>query len=136
MIEKMAHYAKVLVMRRPALIVIDMLNDFLVKWEGASKARLFSSINDLVKMMRQRSHPIIWVRQEFEPDLRDAFPEMISKRIRITIKGTHGCQIVSDLVIAPLTEAILSFKYFREISWCSRSQESTQSAATTTLQSL
>jgi len=41
--------------------------------------------------------------------------------IRITIKGTHGCQIVSDLVIAPLTEAILSFKYFREISWCSRS---------------
>ena len=73
MIEKMPHYANVLVMRRPALIVIDMLNDFLVEWEEGSKARLFSSINDLVTMMRQRRHPIIWVREEFEPDLRDAF---------------------------------------------------------------
>jgi hypothetical protein len=50
-----------------------MLNDFLVEWEEGSKARLFSSINDLVTMMRQRRHPIIWVREEFEPDLRDAF---------------------------------------------------------------
>jgi nicotinamidase-related amidase len=111
MIEKMAHYAKVLLMRRPALIVIDMQNDFLVKWEEASKSRLFSSINDLVTMMRQRSHPIIWVRQEFEPDLRDAFPEMISKGIRITIKGTHGCQIVSDLVIAPSDPVVIKKRY-------------------------
>lgn len=99
------------IMRRPALIVIDMLNDFLVKWEERSKERLFSSINDLVTMMRQRGQPIIWVRQEFEPDLSDAFPEMISKGIMITIKGTHGCQIVSDFVIAPTDHVIIKKRY-------------------------
>ena len=41
--------------------------------------------------MRQLGRPIIWVRQEFEPDLCDAFPEMKAKGIRITIKGTVGC---------------------------------------------
>jgi len=64
-------------MRRPVLIVIDMLNDFLVNWAEASKSSLLSSTKDVVSMMRQRGHPIIWVRQEFEPDLRDAFPEML-----------------------------------------------------------
>ena len=107
----MFRYANVLVMRRPALIVIDMLNDFLVKWEEASKARLFSSISDLITMMRQRGHPIIWVRQEFEPDLSDAFPEMISKGISITIKGTHGCQIVSDFAIAPSDSVVIKKRY-------------------------
>ena len=29
MIEKMAHYAKVLLMRRPALIVVDMQRDYI-----------------------------------------------------------------------------------------------------------
>lgn len=33
--------------------------------------------------MRQRGCPIVWVRQEFEPDLSDAFQEMRTKDIRI-----------------------------------------------------
>ena len=98
-------------MRRPVLIVIDMLNDFLVKWAEASKTRLLSSTKDLIGMMRQRGHPIIWVRQEFEPDLRDAFPEMLSKGIKITIKGTGGCQIVSDLDVAPSDHVVIKKRY-------------------------
>jgi len=97
--------------RRPVLIVIDMLNDFLAKWAEASKTRLLSSTRDLVGMMRQLGHPIIWVRQEFEPYLRDAFPEMLSKGIRITIKGTDGCQIVSDLAIAPSDYVVIKKRY-------------------------
>jgi maleamate amidohydrolase len=58
-----------LTMQRPVLIVIDMVNDFLEKWAWAPKQRLVRSINDLVGIMRQYGHPIIWVRQEFEPDL-------------------------------------------------------------------
>lgn len=50
------------------------------------------SINEPVGSMRGLAHP--WVRQEFEPDLRDVFPEMKAKEIRITIKGTAGCQVV------------------------------------------
>jgi nicotinamidase-related amidase len=66
-------------MQRPALIVIDMVNDFLEKWSPGPRQQLVRSINELVGLMRQRCHPIIWVRQEFEADLRDAFPEMKAK---------------------------------------------------------
>ncbi len=61
--------------------------------------------------MRQCGHPIIWVRQEFEPDLRDAFPEMRSKGIPITIKGTDGCQIVSELTIAQSDHVLIKKRY-------------------------
>jgi len=100
-----------LTMARPVLIVIDMLNDFLGQWKPAPKQRLLRSINELVKIMRQCGHPVIWVRQEFEPDLRDAFPEMRRKGIRITIKGTVGCQIVSDLAMAPSDPVVIKKRY-------------------------
>jgi len=69
------------------------------------------SINDLVGLMRQLGRPIIWVRQEFEPDLRDAFPEMRTKGIRITIKGTTGCQIASDLALASSDPVLIKKRY-------------------------
>jgi nicotinamidase-related amidase len=97
--------------QRPALLVIDMLNDFLASWEESQKKRLVSSTNDLVGMMRERKHPVIWVRQEFEPDLSDAFPEMIDKGIRITIRGTEGCQITPDLTIASSEPVVVKKRY-------------------------
>src|SRR6266851_6109690 len=100
-----------LTMQRPALIVIDMVNDFLEKWAPTPKQQLVRSINNLVGLMRQLDHPIIWVRQEFEPDLRDAFREMKAKGIRITIKGTQGCQIVSELAVAPSDLVIIKKRY-------------------------
>jgi len=55
--------------------------------------------------------PIIWVRQEFEPDLRDAFPQMKEKGIRITIKRTAGCEIASDLASAPSDPVLVKKRY-------------------------
>ena len=98
-------------MKRPALIVIDMVNDFLANWSEGEKTRLLAATNDLVRLMRQRDYPIIWVRQEFEPDLRDAFPEMISKDIRITIRGTDGCQIVSSLDVVQSDVVVVKKRY-------------------------
>ncbi len=98
-------------MQRPALIVIDMVNDFLQKWEPSPKLRLVRSINDLVCVMRRYGHPIIWVRQEFEPDLSDAFPEMKTKGIRITIKGTSGSQIDPDLAVAQADPVVIKKRY-------------------------
>jgi len=103
--------ANVFAVRYPVLIVIDMVNDFLANWPGSAKTRLLASTNDLVRLMRQRGHPVIWVRQEFEPDLRDAFPEMISKGIRITIRGTDGCQIVSSLDVIPSDAVVVKKRY-------------------------
>jgi len=86
-------------MKEPTLIVIDMLNDFLQSWAPAARQRLVQATNALVAIVRSHQRPIIWVRQEFRPDLRDAFPEMRAKGIHITIAGTPGCQIVSELAV-------------------------------------
>jgi nicotinamidase-related amidase len=101
----------VLLMEKPVLVVIDMLHDFLESWEATRRQRLVSSINQLVGSMRGLGHSVVWVRQEFEPDLRDAFREMKAKGIRITIKGTQGCQIESELSAAPSDLVIIKKRY-------------------------
>ncbi len=98
-------------MEKPLLIVIDMLQDFLESWEPARRQRLVRSINELVGMMRGRGHSVLWVRQEFEPDLRDAFPEMRAKGIRKTIKGTPGCQMVAELDVLQTDAVIIKKRY-------------------------
>jgi nicotinamidase-related amidase len=98
-------------MRRPVLIVIDILNDFLDRWTPPVRQRLVKSIGELVGTMRSFGHPVIWVRQEFEPDLRDAFPEMRTKQIQITIKGTAGCQIVPELDVAARDLVVIKKRY-------------------------
>jgi nicotinamidase-related amidase len=100
-----------LCMTKPLLIVIDMLRDFLESWEPARKQVLVHSINELVGIARSFSRPVIWVRQEFEPDLRDAFQEMRTKGIRITIKGTKGCEILSELLLDPSDIVIVKKRY-------------------------
>jgi nicotinamidase-related amidase len=84
-------------MKRPALIVIDMVEDFLRSWDAPRRESLIRATNELVGVMRAAGCPVVWVRQEFEPDLSDAFPEMKEKGIQITIKGTPGCEIVREL---------------------------------------
>jgi nicotinamidase-related amidase len=96
---------------KPVLIVIDMSNDFLDNWPPAAKEGLVRSINELVGIIRQHQRPVIWVRQEFEPDLRDAFPEMKQKEIRITVRGTRGSQICSDLVVGPSDPIVIKKRY-------------------------
>jgi nicotinamidase-related amidase len=98
-------------MKTPVLIVIDMLNDFLADWKPDRRQELVEAINKLVRIIRSHSHPILWVRQEFEPDLRDAFPEMKAKGIHKTIKGTPGCEIVPELAPAASDTVIVKKRY-------------------------
>lgn len=48
-------------------------------------------------MARASGYPVIWVRQEFEPDLSDAMPDMKRKNIHMFIKGTAGAQLLDEL---------------------------------------
>jgi len=98
-------------MRKPLLIVIDMLNDFLEAWESADRERLVDAINELVEIVQRASRPVIWVRQEFASDLSDAFAEMRAKNIPIAIKGTSGAQIDSRLKISPSDKVIVKKRY-------------------------
>ncbi len=81
-------------MRKPALLVIDMLNDFLDRWDPVHRGQLVCAINELVQIMRNASRPIIWVRQEFEPDLSDAFLEMRAKKIQMVIKAPRDARSI------------------------------------------
>lgn len=85
-------------MKRPVLLVVDMLNDFFRQGLLAERRRaLVDSINELVAFFRGRRWPVIWVRQEFAPDLSDAFLDMRDEGIFITIAGTAGCQLLPEL---------------------------------------
>jgi nicotinamidase-related amidase len=85
-------------MRRPALFVIDMLNDcFGHAPLQRLRPALCSSINALTAMARATGHPVIWVRQEFEADLSDAMLDMKRENIRMFIKGTAGPLILDEL---------------------------------------
>jgi len=84
-------------MTRRCLLVIDVLNDFLSRWEPAKADRLVANTNELVGICRAADVPVIWVRQAFRPDLSDAFPEMRDKAISITIEGTWGAEIDARL---------------------------------------
>lgn len=80
-------------MKNDALLIIDLVNDYLDKWEPARRMNLVSATNRLATAFRERSLPVIWVRQEFLPDLSDAFPEMRARNIKICIVGTQGAAL-------------------------------------------
>lgn len=85
-------------MGRPAIFVIDMLNDCFGHAElDRRRAGLCSSINRLTALARAKGFPVIWVRQEFEPDLSDAFLDMKRENIRMFIRGTPGPLILGEL---------------------------------------
>ncbi len=95
----------------PALLVIDMQNDFLDTWPAASRECLLRSTNELVQVMRLHSYPVFWVRQEFEPNLSDAFAGMRTGHVSITIKGTAGAEITAQMQIAPSDIVIVKKRY-------------------------
>lgn len=92
-------------MNKPVLLIIDVLNDFFRKEPLLSKRTpLVNAINELIRGFRERGQPIIWIRQEFESDLSDAFLEMRKDSILITITGTEGAQILPELDIDPVDQ--------------------------------
>ena len=85
-------------MNKPALLIIDMLNDsFLSEQLIAKRAELCDSINKLLNFARENQFHIIWVRQEFKADLSDAFLEMRDENINMYIEGTFGSKILEEL---------------------------------------
>jgi nicotinamidase-related amidase len=81
----------------PALMVIDLTNDFLASWETGRRARLIAATNDLVGHFRGKNRPVIWVRQDFRDDLSDAFLEMRDRNVKLNIIGTAGAELDARL---------------------------------------
>ena len=86
-------------MPKMALLVIDMLNDFFRQHAqlAEQRSRIVASINALTVAFRHHDQPVLWVRQEFAPDLHDAFLEMRKHDLHVTIAGTDGCELLPEL---------------------------------------
>lgn len=93
------------------LLVIDMVNDYLDRLDETESTRVVEATNNLVTTFRAAKRPVIWVRQEFEPDLSDAFPEMRNKQIAVTIRGTRGASLHADLHHLPSDATIIKKRY-------------------------
>jgi maleamate amidohydrolase len=98
--------------QKTALLIIDMLNDYFTAGPlSEQRAILVAHINRLVHEGHQRGWPIIWVRQEFAPDLTDAFLVMRQRHIPITIAGTEGCQCLPELVRQATAHEVIKKRY-------------------------
>ena len=99
-------------MTQPVLLVIDMLNDFFREGLLAERRdELVRSINELVALFRSHNLPVIWIRQEFAPDLSDAFLVMRERGLAITIAGTDGCKILPELDYLSTDPVIVKKRY-------------------------
>lgn len=73
----------------PILLVIDMQEDFLQHPElKLRRGPLVRAIRELVEAFRARGHSIVWVKQEFEADLSDAYLEMKRRKLAVVVKGS------------------------------------------------
>jgi nicotinamidase-related amidase len=96
----------------PAFMFIDLLEDFFVN-PPLSELRdsICAGVNDLAEFARHCDYPVFWVRQEFKPDLSDAFLSMRETGTRITIQGTKGSYLLKELVKAPHDYEIVKKRY-------------------------
>jgi nicotinamidase-related amidase len=81
------------------LLVIDMQVGFFDHHAAlaARRAPLSAAINDLARALRASGQPVIWIRQEFQPDLTDAPLEARRLASAVTIAGTDGCRLLPEL---------------------------------------
>ena len=96
-----------------ALLIIDVLVDFFerVPELSAQREHFVSATNHLSAAFRSPGQPVIWVRQEFRPDLSDAFLDMRRRGISITIAGTEGASILPELTRAPTDHVVVKKRY-------------------------
>lgn len=93
-------------------LIIDMQEDFFSHQRLAQRrSELTQRVNELVAICRDGRVPIVWVKQEFAPDLSDAMLESRRKGIRVVIEGTPGAAILPDLDCRASDHIIVKKRY-------------------------
>ena len=84
--------------RRTAALVIDMQEDFFAHGRLVERRpKLSRRVNEMLAICRQAEVPVVWVRQEWAPDMSDAMLDARKKGARITIAGTKGAALLAEL---------------------------------------
>ena len=100
-----------------ALVAIDLLEDHFNEelWPDSQipgqRDRLAQVTNSAVSAFRRANLPVIWIRQEFEPDLSDAYPHMVRRGTRYTIKNTPGAQLLHELDHRPSDKLLIKKRF-------------------------
>jgi nicotinamidase-related amidase len=93
-------------------LVIDMQADFFAnKRLDALRPGLVAHTNALTAMARDAAIPIVWIRQEFAPDLSDASLEVRRNGTRVVISGTPGAELLPELDVDAADSTILKKRY-------------------------
>ncbi len=104
-------------MKTIVLIVIDLVQDYFnpALWPNSHlpemRQRLVEATNELTALFRAKKFPIIWFRQEFAPDLSDAFLHVKHGGKPYAIQGTAGCQLLPELQVAPEDRILVKKRY-------------------------
>ena len=93
------------------LLNIDLTNDCLSHLAASVADRIIVGTNELVGLFRSTGRPIVWVRQEFAPDLSDAFLEMRRRNIRAHVAGTPGAELHCRLDVRPTDMVVVKKRY-------------------------
>ena len=97
---------------RAAFVFVDLLEDFFSKPPlSERRAAISIAVNDLASFARENDFPVVWVRQEFESDLSDAFKSMRESGTRITIRGTPGCDVIKEIERRPGDIEVVKKRY-------------------------
>lgn len=94
------------------LIVVDMMVSFFGQAAlSLERGGLVRRINDLAGAVRGAGGTVMWVRQEFAPDLSDAPLEMRRLDRRVNIAGTPECQLLPELEVQPADRVVIRKRY-------------------------
>ncbi len=95
-----------------AVLIIDMQEDFFVHERLAQRrGELTQRVNELVGICRAARAKVVWVKQEFSPDLMDASLEVRNRGIRVVIAGTPGASILSELDFRESDRLVVKKRY-------------------------
>ncbi len=96
----------------PVTLIIDMQVDFFAhKRLSDGRGGLVVNVNALAAATREAETPLVWVKQEFSPDLSDASLEVKRSKISVVISGTSGAQILPELDVRSSDNIIIKKRY-------------------------
>ncbi len=95
-----------------ATVIVDMQRDFLGHpGLAARRSRLVANTNELTDMARAAGSLVIFVRQVYATDLRDAPLEIRTRNIPIVLAGTAGAELDPRLKQLPSDLDIIKKRY-------------------------
>ncbi len=94
------------------LLVIDMQEDFFRHDRLSSRrGELVRRTNELTESFRARAGKVIWVKQEFAPDLSDAPLEIRRRGMRVVVAGSPGAALLPELRVEPADLHLVKKRY-------------------------